>query len=388
MAEGRSRPAWADVDLHAVRHNTETLCRVAAPAVLCAVVKADAYGHGAPAVARAALSAGATWLGVAIVDEGIELREAGIDAPVLVLSEVPPDAMDAALETGLTPTVCSDLAVEAAAKAAARRGTPARVHVKVDTGMHRMGVDLAEADGLVRRVVEEPALHMQGLWTHLAVADGESEEDRAFTAVQLAEFARVTDAVSVAHGRPDILHAANTAGAIAWPDARLDLVRCGLALYGESPSPWVAARLAAAGEELRPVLSLRARVSAVRVLPAGERPSYGRRRPLPERSVVATVPLGYADGVPWALFEAGFCVLIGGRRVPLAGAVTMDQIVVDCGPGATVSPGDEAVLLGTQGDEAITASEWATLAGTINYEVLCGIGSRVPRVFHGGAETS
>ena len=185
--------------------------------------------------------------------------------------------------------------------------------------------------------------------------------------------------------RPAVLHAANSAGAIAWPAARYDLVRCGIALYGELPSPAIAEVFAEAapGESLRPVLSLKAHVAAVRELDAGERPSYGRLRPLPGRSVVATVPLGYADGVPRALFDGGFEVLIGGRRCPLAGMVTMDQIVVDCGPGAPVAPGDEVVLLGRQGDDEITAAEWAGRLGTISYEVLTGIGPRVPRVVSG-----
>ena len=191
-----------------------------------------------------------------------------------------------------------------------------------------------------------------GLWTHLAVADGGSAEDRAFTAAQLDRFDAVAADLAASGRRPGLLHAANSAAAIAWPRARYDLVRCGIALYGYLPSPSVAEAFSAAvgGEALRPAMALRARVSAVRRLAAGERPSYGRLRPLPARSVVATVPIGYADGVPRALFGAGFSVLIGGRRCPLAGMVTMDQIMVDCGPDAVVAPGDEVTLLGRQGD--------------------------------------
>ncbi|HEX4082412.1 MAG TPA: alanine racemase [Acidimicrobiales bacterium] len=379
MAEGRSRPAWAEVDLAAVRHNVRLLRQVAAPAALCAVVKADGYGHGAPIVARATIEGGATSLAVALVDEGVELRDAGFTEPVLLLSEPPVDAVDAVVAARLTPTVATEGSVRALAAAARQAGVRLPVHVKVDTGMHRVGADPADVPSLVKAVQAEPDLELEGLWTHLAVADGVGEEDRSFTGAQLRRF----DAAVAASGpRPPVLHAANSAATIAWPEARYDLVRCGIAVYGELPSPALAGRLeAATGGSLRPALSLRARVAAVRRLDASERPSYGRLRPLPDRSVVATVPLGYADGVPRALFGAGFSVLIGGRRRPLAGMVTMDQIVVDCGPDATVAVGDEVTLLGSQGDDAITADDWASLLGTIGYEILCGIGPRVPRVY-------
>ena len=181
---------------------------------------------------------------------------------------------------------------------------------------------------------------------------------------------------------PDVIHAANTAGAVLYPQARYGMVRCGIGLYGYLPSAAVGAAftVAAGGARLRPALSLRARVVSVRTLAEGERPSYGRLRPLPRRSVVATIPIGYADGVPRALFAKGASVLIGGKRRPLAGMVTMDQIMVDCEEDTSVQPGDEVVLLGRQGDEEITADEWAELLGTISYEILCGIGPRVPRV--------
>lgn len=411
MTEGRSRATWATIDLDALRHNAALLRRRAAPAALCAVVKADGYGHGAPAVARAALEGGATWLAVALADEGTALRDAGISAPVLVLSEQPPPVAGAVVAAGLTPTLYTAEGVAATARAAEAAGRRVAVHVKVDTGMHRVGADPEEVPELVGAVVAEPALRLEGLFTHLAVADGESAEDAAFTAEQLAHFDALVARLAAAGMRPPLLHAANSAGTIVWPASRYDMVRCGIALYGEAPSAAVAAAApelcgppgaratrrdgpdapdaegpAGAGGRLRPVLSLRSRVSAVRVLDAGERPSYGRVRPLPERSVVATVPIGYADGVPRRLQPAGAEVLIGGRRRPLAGTVTMDQIVVDCGPDAPVSPGDEVVLLGRQGDEVVTATEWAEMLGTISYEILCGIGPRVPRVAVGATE--
>ncbi|MGH9082565.1 MAG: alanine racemase, partial [Acidimicrobiales bacterium] len=371
MAEAGSRPAWAEVDLGAVRHNAAVLRRLAAPAALWAVVKADGYGHGAAAVARAAVEGGAAGLAVATVEEGVELRRAGVARPVLLLSEPPPDAYDDVVAAGLVPTLCTGEAVSRAGASARRLGSPVGVHVKVDTGMHRFGADPASVPALASAVRGDPALRLDGLWTHLAVADGASTEDRAFTAGQLDRFDEVVTQLGT---RPKLLHAANSAATMAWPRARYDMVRCGIALYGVPPAPGLVP------PGLVPVLSLRARVVAVRELGAGERPSYGRLRPLPERSVVATVPIGYADGVPRRLFSTGCSVLVRGERRPLAGMVTMDHIVVDCGPGSPVAPGDEVTLLGRQGDEEVTAAEWAGLLGTIGYEVLCGIGSRVPRV--------
>jgi alanine racemase len=252
-----------------------------------------------------------------------------------------------------------------------------------------MGVPVEEAGALAALVVATPELVLDGLWTHLAVAEGGGAEDREFTARQLRRFEDVRRRLESAGIRAPRHHAANSAAALAWPEARYDLVRVGLALYGELPSPEVAAALAevAPGEHLAPVLALKARVTAVRQLAAGERPSYGRRRPLPARATVATVPLGYADGVPRRYFEVGGEVLIDGRRRPLAGTVTMDQLLVDCGPESLVGPGDEVVLIGRQGDEEITAGEWAERLGTISYEVLTGIGPRVPRVVRADAGT-
>jgi alanine racemase len=382
------RPAWASIDLGALRHNIAVLQRIATPAALCAVVKADGYGHGGTEVAKAAVAAGVSGLAVALVEEAIELRDAGITNPILLLSEPPPDAYDAAVAAGVTPTLYSMEGIRRIGASARLLGTTLSVHIKVDTGMHRVGAAESAVAELAQAVVDEGGLRLEGLWTHLAAADGDSEEDRSFTRMQLQRFDAVLAELRRAGHQPPVVHAANSAAAIAWPEARYNLVRCGISLYGPSPGPAATKALAAMGiDRLRPVMSLHARVSSVRTLDAGERPSYGRLRPLPERSVVATVPLGYADGLPRALFDAGFQVLIGGRRYPLAGMVTMDQIVVDCGPQATVAPGDEVVLLGRQGEEEITVEEWARLLGTISYEVLLGIGPRVPRVYSGTEDT-
>jgi alanine racemase len=386
MAE-RWRPAWADIDLDAVRHNAALLCRLAAPAALCAVVKADGYGHGAVPVARAAIDGGATWLAVALVEEGVTLREAGIEAKILLLSEPPVEAMAEAVALGMVPTVYTAGGIEALARAVAEgHHDPLEVHLKVDTGMHRVGADGQDVLSLARLVADRRELRLGALWTHLAVADGDGPVDRAFTDLQLKRFDATAGELALAGLTVPMAHVANTAGTIGVPAARRDLVRCGIALYGVAPTAALSDELAAAtgGERLRPVLSLRTRVTFVRDLDADERLSYGRRRPLEVASAVATAPIGYADGVPRRLFDQGGEVLVGGRRRPLAGVVTMDQIVIDCGrvDEAKVSVGDEVVLLGRQGTEEITATEWADLLGTISYEVLCDIGPRVPRHDH------
>ena len=382
MAE-QFRPVWADIDLAAARHNAALLAELSAPARLCAVVKADGYGHGALAMARAALAGGATWLAVALVEEGVTHRNAGVEAPILLLSEPTPDAMADAVHHRLVPTVYSAAGVAALGQVSAGRTSPVEVHLKVDTGMHRVGADPDDVVALAGAVAATDGLVLGALWSHLAVADGDDPTDRDFTTTQIHRFGRVVDTLASAGHHPPMTHLANSAGAIGFPDARRDLVRCGIALYGYSPAPALADTLASGtgGGRLQPVLSLRAEVSYVRTLPAGERPSYGRRRPLAGRSVVATVPIGYADGVPRRLFDTGGAVLIGGHRRPLAGVVTMDQLLVDCGPEGDppVAVGDEVVLLGRQGDQEITAAEWADQLGTIHYEVLCDIGPRVPR---------
>ena len=248
--------------------------------------------------------------------------------------------------------------------------------------MHRVGTTPDDLREVAAAVLAEPGLQLEGIWTHLPVADGEDDEDISFTESQLDLFDRLVADLAAAGISVPLLHAANTAGAIAFPRSRHAMVRCGIGLYGYLPGRRVQAAFdeQAHGAQLRPVMALKARVVAVRTLDAGERPSYGRLRPLPARSRVATVPIGYADGLARSLFDGGYEVLIGGVRRPLAGMVTMDQIVVDCGDDESVRPGDEVVLLGAQGNEVITADDWAAMEGTISYEVVCGVGPRMPRI--------
>ncbi|MBV9660629.1 MAG: alanine racemase [Acidimicrobiales bacterium] len=372
------RDGYALIDTGAIRANAAVLAAQVAPAGLCAVVKAGGYGHGAPEVARAALDGGATWLAVALVEEGRELRAERIAAPILVLSEPPPAAMDEVVASRLTPTIYTRPGLDALRHAVGRAGgrPPFPVHVKVDTGMHRVGAAPGEAVDLALDVAADPALDLEGFWTHLAVAD---EVDNPYNTTQLDLYDHALDALA-GHGvRPRVRHAANSGGALWHPRARYDLVRCGIALYGLAPDAEGITRPPVPA--LRPALSLRAGVSYVKEVAAKERVSYGLRYTLAQESVIATVPLGYADGVPRVLSAVGGEVLVGGRRCPIAGTVTMDQIMVDCGPGAEVRSGDEVVLIGRQGDQTITAWDWAVAAGTIAYEVVCGISSRVPRVY-------
>ncbi len=384
----RWRPAWAEIDLDAVRHNTGVLRTLIEPTALCAVVKADGYGHGDLPVARAALEGGATWLAVALVEEGVALREAGIEAPILLLSEPPVEGMAEAVARRLVPTVYTPGGIASLGRVVAAGGSPpVAVHLKVDTGMHRVGADPDEAVGPGRRHRRRPRSGPGGGMDPPGRGRRGGSRRPGLHRPPVGAFRAVLAVLATAGHRPPMVHVANSAGTIASAAARYDLVRCGLAVYGLTPTPVLATALADAtgGLGLRPVLSLHSRVTYVRDLAAGERPSYGRRRPLPVDSTVATVPIGYADGVPRRLFDQGGEVLIGGVRRPLAGVVTMDQIVVDCGPAgsAAVAVGDDVVLIGRQGTEEVTAGEWADLLGTISYEVLCDIGPRVPRLLHG-----
>lgn len=390
------------VDLDAVSHNVRAVREAAGGVEMCAVVKADGYGHGAVEVARTALDAGARMLGVALVEEGVQLRDAGIEAPILLLSEPPIDEFTEAYSHHLTPTLYHRESVPAAAQAArARGGSSARwsVHLKVDTGMHRVGAMPRNARDLAAEVHGSSHLILDGTFTHLAVAD---EPDRPETAEQLAVFARVVDSLRSAGIDTGTLHAANSAGAIAHPGARFDLVRCGIAIYGLAPSPALGAMV-----DLRPALSLITEVSHTGTVRAGEGVSYGLAHRFDVDTDVAVLPVGYADGVPRELGLGGGEVLVGGRPRPIRGVVTMDQLVVELGPtaqgaGTTVRRGDEAVLIGSQAppsasdpdgdaqpterDRYVGAWDWAEHTDTIAYEVVCGLSSRLPRSHHSMAQ--
>jgi alanine racemase len=372
-----TRPTVAVIDPAALQSNVELLVRLVAPAEVMVVVKADGYGHGAVPAAAASMRAGAVAVGVALVDEAVELRRHGFEGTILVLSEPPADALVTAAKLDVACTLYSPEGVAAAGRAARIAGRTLSVHLKVDTGMHRVGVDLDDAPIRARSIADAPGLELAGTFTHLAVADDPADP---FTGVQLDRFEAACAAIEDAGIDPGILHAANSAAAIAHPRARFDLVRIGIAAYGELPAPGLGSVLAGElhGGVLQPVLSLRSRVHLTRRLTAGERTSYGQQYLLERDSTVVTVPIGYADGLPRSLAAAGGEVLIGGRRRPIAGTVTMDQIIVDVGDD-DVAVGDEVVLIGSQGDAVITAAEWAERTGTLSYEILARLGTRIPR---------
>lgn len=371
----RHRPTWAEVDLDAISDNVAALKAHAAAPGLMAVVKADGYGHGMIPAARAALAGGADWLGVALVEEGEALRAAGITAPVLVLTEPPSPALPAMVEARLTPTVYSREFLAAVSSYARAISTTVEVHLKLDTGMRRVGVPDGEWDAALRRVRDDSWVRMTGLWSHFALAD---EPDHPFVAEQHHRFADALELAERLGVAPSVRHLANSAATLRAPDTHYDLVRPGLAVYGLEPAPGLAGEV-----PLRPALRWCSRASLVKRLAAGEALSYGLRWTAPRETTVATVPAGYADGVTRALTNTG-AVVCRGRRAPMVGTVCMDQFMVDLGDEEAVA-GDEVVLLGEQGGERVTAEDWAQWLGTINYEVVCGIGRRVPRVYVGGA---
>ncbi len=357
-----------EVDLEAVRHNVRTIKPEGVE--LMAVVKADGYGHGVVPVAAAALDAGASWLGVALVEEGIDLRDAGIDAPILVLSEFPRGSEKEALANDLTPTLYTAEGIRALAEAARSLGRSTRVHVKLDTGMHRVGLWPPEdAPAFVRELLGS-GLSLEGLWTHFATSEADPETTRA----QLGRLLAAAEALAAEGIRPRYVHAANSAATLLHPETHLDLVRPGAAVYGLAAGPGL-------DRTLRPAMTLRSAVTMVKRLPAGERVSYGHRYRLERDATIATVPVGYEDGYP-RLLSSRAEVLVGGRRHRVAGTVTMDQLLVDC-ERDPVAPGDEVVLIGRQGDERITAEELADLIGTIGYEIATAISERVPREYRG-----
>jgi alanine racemase len=379
------RPVWAEVDLAAIAANVRALRAAVQPAEVLAVVKADGYGHGAVPVGRAALAAGASSLGVALVEEGVELRDAGVDAMILVLSEPVPEAAETVVQRRLTPVVYTAGGIVALAKAVATTGdSRLDVHLKIDTGMHRVGCRPEDALELARLVLAHPELRLAGTLTHFAVAD---EPENAYTAAQKQRFDAALRNLRAAGIDPGSVHACNTAGALAFPVARYDMARVGIGLYGIAPSHELEGCVA-----LRPALSVKARVSYVKDLGAHERVSYGLRYETASDARIATVPIGYADGVPRTLGHAQIGpdgvvrgpahALVRGARCAIAGTITMDQLMLDVGD-VPVEVGDEVVLLGTQRDEAVTAFEWADLVGTIPYEIVCGIGPRVPRRYIG-----
>lgn len=368
----RLRPTWAEVDLDAILHNVKALRQAAPGAELMAVVKADGYGHGAVPVAQTALEAGATWLGVATLEEGVDLRKAGLTAPILIMGFIPASQADTVVLYDLRPTVFHLDLAQALAQwgRALMRSVP--VHMKIDTGMGRVGVQPEGALAFARELSALPQIELEGVFTHMAVAD---DPANPYTAEQLSRFQDALTHLRDAGITPRIRHAANSAGILAHPATHFDLVRAGIALYGQPPDPAVTWSV-----ELKAALTWKTRISFVKAVSPGTSVSYGRtyHAAAPER--IASLPVGYADGYSRHLTNRGH-VLIGGQRCPIVGRVCMDQTMVRLPEAVEAKVGDEAVLIGRQGEQEITASEMAGIIGTINYEITCSVSKRVPRVY-------
>jgi alanine racemase len=363
------RPAWVDVDLDALTGNLHAIRRRAPGMQVLAVVKADGYGHGAVGVSHALEAAGVDWLGVALLEEGAELRRAGIQLPILVLGTARPAKMSLYRHYRLTPTVSSMDELALWREWAVPEGEPQPIHLKVDTGMSRLGVALDEVPEALAILRAHPRLRLAGLLSHFAEAD-DLESPR--NAGQEARFHAVLDLLSEAERQGILVHMANSAAALHHPESRFTLARLGIALYGIDPvgPPEIDAGLI-------PVMSVVARIVQVREVPAGTPLSYGGRTVTRRRSRIAVVPVGYADGYAWRLTGKAEA-LLRGQRVPVAGSVTMDMTLLDITEtGGEV--GEEVVLLGRQGAHEIPAAELARLAGTISWEVLCHLGLRLPR---------
>lgn len=368
------RPTHAEIDLSAVSANVSLACRLAGrDTQVMAVVKADAYGHGAVPVSKAALEAGATWLGVAVPEEAAPLRAAGITSRILVLGPIAPDQADLVVALDLDQTVCDPSLAEAVDRVARARGRVISLHLKVDTGMHRVGIRPQQVQSVAERIAALRSVRLVGLMTHLAAAEA---EDPAFAREQLARFAEAERGLAAAGVRVSVRHAANSAALIFLPEARLDLVRPGIMLYGCHPR----GRQRHIEPLLTPALRLRTVISHIQQVARGDSVSYGRTFVAPRDLCVATLPVGYADGYGRLLSNQGH-VLIRGLRVPIVGRVCMDMTMVDATRASGARVGEEVVLIGRQGAEEITADDVAELQGTISYEVLCRIGPRVPRIY-------
>lgn len=362
------RPVWAEIDLDAIAHNVRQIkTKVKPGAQFCAVVKADAYGHGAIAVARTVLNHGADRLAVAILNEALELRKAGFTVPILIIGYTPPGQAGLVVDNDIAQTVFSMEAAQALSGAAMAVGKKAKVHLKIDTGMGRIGVKPSDAGKFAAAVAALPGLEIEGAFSHFATADC---KDKGYAWEQFARFKEALAFIDAKGIKVPIRHIANSAASLEMPETHLDMVRPGIILYGLWPSDEVEREV-----ELRPAMKFKAQVSYVKDLSAGRSISYGRTYYTHTDSRIATIPVGYADG--WTRLLAGKAsVVINGRRAPLVGRICMDQCMADVTHIPAVKPGDEVLLFG---GEDLPAEEIAGHLGTINYEVVCMVGKRVPR---------
>ncbi|MEO7422505.1 MAG: alanine racemase [Ornithinibacter sp.] len=371
--------AWVTVDLDAIRDNVAELDRRAGNAQVMAVVKADGYGHGLVPSARAALAGGATWLGVAQLAEALRLRAAGITAPILTWLFVPGADVAAAIDVGVDVTVGSAWTLDAVRAAAAERGRPVRVQVKVDTGLGRGGVleDWSQMVAALAAAQADGAVEVTGVWSHFAWADA---PDHPTVRAQQERFRDACDELERAGIRPPLRHLANSAATLTNPSAHFDLVRPGIAVYGVSPVPDLGGP---ADFGLREAMRVTARLSLVKAARAGQGVSYGHEYVTASDTVLGLVPMGYADGLPRSAGGRG-PVAVGGRALTVAGRICMDQFVLDLGDGYAGGAGDEVTILGRAADGEPSAEDWARAAGTISYEIVTRMGPRLPRVLVGG----
>lgn len=369
------RPTWVEISLDAVKHNITEFRRILPQGIrLMAAVKANAYGHGAVEVAREAERCGVDFLGVAFLDEAIQLREAGIRAPVFVLGYTPPEGLDLAARHDIVIGLYDERVLAAIAEGAGRRPKPVKAHIKVDTGMGRLGLaEEGEAIRFIGKALETPGLKVEGLYTHYAKAD---EADKTYTENQYRKFAAIVEHFRSRGVEFEYLHAGNSATGIDTPEWTFGMLRIGIGLYGLAPSDEVHLEKI----NLRPVMSYKTRVIHVKELPPGSGVSYGAIYRTRGVERIATLPVGYADGYSRVLTGKAE-VLIRGQRAPVVGRICMDQCMVNVTHIPDVDVGDEAVLFGRQGDAEITADELAGWLGTINYEITCMVNHRVPRIY-------
>lgn len=368
------RPTWTEINLNAIIHNIREFRRLLPDEVkIMAVVKADAYGHGAAEVAGAAVKGGADSFAVAFLEEGVELRLAGIKKPVLLIGPTPPGQASAVIKYNLTQTVFSREIAEALSYEATERGVEVPVHIKVDTGMGRVGIWPHETVDFIRDISRLPGIRVEGILTHLASAD---EEDLTYTSRQVELFDKTVQACLEAGIEIPVVHAANSAGAIHVPDSRYNIIRLGISLYGHYPSEESKTDLV----RLEPALSFKSRVIFIKKVPAGTCISYGSTFKAERESLIATIPVGYADGFNRLLSNRGQ-VLVRGQRAPIVGRICMDYSMIDVTEIKGVETGDEVVLYGRQGEDMIPVDEVASLLGTISYELLCAVDKRVSRFY-------
>ena len=366
------RPTAVLIDLDALAYNYQEVLRCAEGRKILAVVKSEAYGHGAIEVSRRLLGLGVNMLGVALVEEGRALREGGITAPILVMGALFPEQADAVVAAGLTPVVFTDSVARSISNAAKKCGTTVSVHVKVDTGMGRIGISPDDAPDFIAALKKLDNVKVEGLMTHLADVD---LRDKQFASQQVNRFEALIKTLTAMGMDIPVRHAANSAALLDYRHALLTMVRAGLMLYGYNPL-----EEHATGMDLRFVLSLVTRIAFLKKVVAGTPISYGRTFVTRRESVIATLPIGYADGYSRSLSNKGEAI-VRGIRVPIVGRVCMDMCMLDVTNVPDVHEGDDVVLIGSQGNERITADDIAAKTGTIAYEVLCGISDRVPRIY-------